>query len=295
VRRFAVSVVLGAAACGASPPAFPEGDSGTHTGGEATSTMSGASESTSLDLATSDTGFVTQSTGSDTGSESSGADDGPAVCGDGIQASGEACDDANRSEIDGCTSSCERGPTGVRRVGGPQPSPLVTYSNNDPPVTMNADCPEGEAMLGLDIGWPKGVGGLTVRCAALGLVDADPTAIEVVAGSILAPLGAYPGDDFAIACPAGEVFGELSTAGTQGALFGFGGACRTLDVTGSGGDQTLAIGEGTDLEYQGFGMVQDLTACPDGTIATGIAVQMLASEWPVGVGLRCHTLELRYP
>lgn len=287
--------MLGAAlgGCAASPPAFPEADAGTDTTAGTAFTTADPQGTTTGDAEVSSAVDVSSDEGS-SGSETS-TDEGPAVCGDGMVQSGEPCDDANRSEIDGCTSSCQRGPTGVRRIGGPQASPWLTYSNEDPPITMNADCPEGEAMLGLDIGWPKGVGGLTVRCAALGLVDADPTSIEIDVGSVLAPLGPYPGEEFAIACPAGEVLGELSSAGVAGGMFGFGGTCRALDVAGSGGDQTLAIAGGTDLEYQGYGMVQDLTACPEQTVATGIAVQMLASEWPVGIGLRCHALELRYP
>lgn len=287
-----MAVVL--AACGTAPPAFPEAaDDTSLTEPDATTRVATQDDGTTAFDDASSTGADLESDGSTAGASSTGSE--PAICGDGIPQRDEPCDDANRSQIDGCTSSCELGPIAVRRIGRPVASPILLYDDQPPEVSVDADCPDGEAVVGIDMGWPKGLAGITVRCATVGLLDADPTAIDTGRGTILAPIGLAPGNDYAIGCPSGEVLGELTAAGNNnGYMYGLGGTCRTLDVTGKGGRQVLTIGAGTVLEYQGFQEEEDLTACPRHTVATGVTVQMRSGNWPVAVGLRCHTLELGY-
>lgn len=50
----------------------------------------------------------TESTGASTGNLETTTMPGEAVCGDGVLGAGEACDDGNMDEIDGCSLGCER-------------------------------------------------------------------------------------------------------------------------------------------------------------------------------------------
>lgn len=300
----AVGVGMG---CPAEPPAFPgastepttetpgdgdgDSDGGSSmlatdaTGSDASVTAAGSSEG---GPSTADAATSAQPTGADT------SEGPPSPCGDGALDPDEDCDDGDRSEIDGCTTSCEIGPIGIAIDEDGGMNTVVNFGGGGATV-VEASCPAGEVLVGLEV-WvtPLAIAGIGARCGTLDLVDADPTSIEVGPGTELTLLGVPQGSSSSRECPPGQVLGQLSAAGDSGELTGLGPTCRALAVTGTGSNQALAVQAGDELEQVGPQMPFSPSSCQPGQVATALRVPMIDDE-PAGIGLRCSPIALAYP
>lgn len=96
-----VGVALALAACGGG------GDGGTGASESAGSGESGSSDDGASSSVTEDEAEGSSSEGSSGGSDDDSGTTGPAVCGDGVRADDEACDDSNLADGDACSASCE--------------------------------------------------------------------------------------------------------------------------------------------------------------------------------------------
>lgn len=222
----------------------------------------------------------------------------PGVCGDGNVDAGESCDDDNGVEIDGCTSNCEFGPTGID-YGAVSPTGLgggggtVIDDNTD-------DCPPDNVLVGLQGSiasmaepWIGVIGGV---CRPADLSNADPPAFVTGAPAFdLTPHGGFnSGGDWATECDDDEVI--VAVRGNAGSVVdGLEIRCASI--------QTIGMAEAYDLEpipLMGWEPLQGSMGgapfgplvCPPGEIATGLRVQ--TSSYLNQIQLRCQALDLIY-
>jgi len=290
-------------------------------GGASTSGESGSETTTSVP--TSDTSTTppepatstTTSEGPNTGGDPTGEDDtdsggstasGPGsttesteeFCGDAQLADNEDCDDGNLDELDGCTSLCGVGPTGIAqgqrteledRFGGYVTGKLNTAT----------ECAEGERLVGL-----RGtfsyyaqyfvLARLRGICAPIALLNEAPTAVEFGANTNLAEVGTFTsGDDtpFELLCPADAVVSGLE---------GFGGLytdrvglqCRTVALTSEASEFDLGPRQsGPSFGAPGGGSTYEVS-CPATSLSAGFRVR--GDAYATGIFLRCEETELTF-
>lgn len=219
-------------------------------------------------------------------------------CGDAQLADNEDCDDGNLDELDGCTSLCRVGPTGIAqgqrteledRFGGYATGAFDTAT----------ECAEDERLVGL-----RGtfsyyaqyfvLARLRGICAPLNLLNQAPTAVEFGANTTLAELGTFSSADdtpFELLCPADAVVSGLE---------GFGGLytdrvglqCRTVALTSDASE--FALGQrqsGPSFGAPGGGSVQEVS-CPGTSLSAGFRVQ--GDAYATGIFLRCEETELTF-
>lgn len=233
----------------------------------------------------------------DTKGGSSGGSE--AVCGDGRRHPDEPCDDGDDDELDGCTSSCELGPTGI--AFGPA-SPTQPLGGSAEPTEQGTDaCPSDEVLIGFEgrltsegveptvvLGRMRGV------CGRVSLVDADPTSVEISDGASLRTYGQFDdGDSFSLVCPRGT--GVVAVEGQGGTVLdSLRLHCAKLSVTGQGGSQQLELVEAAGAGPVGGELGEQLgpEPCPAGAVATGAHVA--ANSYILRVGLVCSSISLAY-
>lgn len=237
-----------------------------------------------------------QAPGSSGAVDTSSGDGSAPACGDAALDPGEDCDDGNVDELDGCTSECTPGPTGVSlgpiqdvegQVGG-----WVSASFDE-----TWDCGPDEALRGIRGGFGyyfqyfvlaqvRGV------CAPLSLVNAVPTSVEI-GGDVESPTYGVESvtDAFDLTCPPGELMSSLGgAAGLYADMLTV--SCRAVATTPDGLD--MSITPGADLPP--FGMIQpveDELVCPDGTVAAGLRV--MGDSYAARFELRCRSLGVTTP
>lgn len=245
-------------------------------------------------------GSGSESDGDSASSDGGSSDAGPPDCGDGKKDGSEDCDDANASEIDGCTSACTIGPIGLAYGNA---STTEEGGGNHTMVTpFSDDCPEGQVLTGLTgrltsqgLGAAVVLGRVQGECSTLSLQDADPTAVDSAAGASLIEHGGFQeGGNWQLTCPDGSVITELE--GRAGSIIdSLEVTCTPLQIDGTGSAQSLELGAASTEGPAGgnggapFGPV----ACPNGEIAAGLAGD--TNSYVIRLALRCRSLELAYP
>ncbi len=283
-------------------------DSGGRTGRTASDSTSAATSTTTPDSTTDPDASATDALGStstDTGDEpTSGPADGTTTggtiqrgCGDGEQDRGEACDDANDDELDGCASSCVIGPAGLS-FGATFETDLEGGESSTGIQNATENCPGDHVLVGLGgfltapEAWIGVVGGL---CQPARLSNQDPPAFRTDDPTTALPThGQFDGggpwlsqcaDDQAIVAlrgHAGDVMDGLQIR------------CADLETVGDPGAYELETSPTAWEPLQGgnggstWGPVQ----CPAGTIATG--VQTETNSFAVRIRLLCREVSLSY-
>jgi cysteine-rich repeat protein len=288
---------------GPSSGATPDPDtsgSGSGSGGQDGVVPTGDSSSGSPPESSTGSGSGSESDGASASSDGGSADGGPPDCGDGKKDGGEDCDDANASEIDGCTSACAIGPIGLQY--GDASTTEEDGGNGTNVTPFSDDCPEGQVLTGLTgrltsqgLGAAVVLGRIQGECSALSLQDADPTAIDSAPGASLIEHGGFQeGGDWQLTCPDGSVITEFE--GRAGSIIdSLEVTCTPLQIDGTGSSQSLELGTPSTEGPAGGNGGADFgpVACPNGEIAAGLAGD--TNSYVIRLALRCRSLELAYP
>lgn len=209
---------------------------------------------------------------------------------------GEACDDGNDNELDGCTSVCEIGPLGLE-FGTAMPTSLGG-GGASPTNDATDECATGEVLVGLrgaltNDDWLGVIGGV---CRPSGLTNRSPTSFQTSDPTTDLPTygGFNDGGPWSTACGANEVI--VAIRGRAGSVMdGLEMRCATVDIEGPLGNQELIVAPLDDWEsYQGSpgGSPFDTLECPAGAVATGLRAR--TSSYVNQVALLCRELGLRY-
>ncbi|MCA9712327.1 MAG: DUF4215 domain-containing protein, partial [Myxococcales bacterium] len=194
---------------GSGPPAADE--AGTASDGSGTASTSGAAPTGGADSSSdgSDRGDETTASGTETGASQD--------CGNGVVDPDELCDDANGDELDGCTSTCEPGPTGLV-FGAIEPLEGSVGGWTVETFDEISDCAPNEVLVGV-----RGEFGPYLQyyvmtrvrgvCARLGLTNTNPTTLEFGPAVDLTSFGQAPSQDpFELLCDPGSAASGLSAA-----------------------------------------------------------------------------------
>ncbi|MEZ4448749.1 MAG: CotH kinase family protein [Nannocystaceae bacterium] len=171
-NSWVIAGALASAPIGCGDDAPVGGDTATTTGG-ATTEASTTEASTSEASTTEATSTTTSATSTTTTGETAGSTTAPApICGDGVLDPGEACDDGNDEDRDGCSNAC---------MTGYVPDP-VTMGVDLPPVIPVLVIEVGGAMIQKDVEVP---GTITIY------EDHDGTLMDLgaVKPTMVAPIG----------------------------------------------------------------------------------------------------------
>ncbi len=272
---------------------------------------SGAPESTTdADTTVDPTGRGTTSEGSSgpaesTGNASSGPDptddsstgDPSTTCGDSRTQDGEDCDDGNDDELDGCTSNCVEGPTGIG-YGAIVTSGLGGGSDNTGIDNNSDECPAGEVLVGLqgDLTSEPWLGVIGGVCRPAALTNTDPP--EFATGGPATELpehgGFNGGGAWSTECSGDEVI--VGVRGGSGTVIdGLQIQCASIDTIGDPGAYELDPSPNVEFETLqgggGGGTFGPLT-CPAGTVAMGLRTR--TNSFVIQVELRCSELHLTY-
>lgn len=242
-----------------------------------------------------------ESTGDDsTGpnpSDGSSSGEPPASCGDGMTQGGEDCDDNNADELDGCTSGCGIGPTGI--AYGAIVTSEIDGGGSTTGINENIEeCPPDQVLVGLRGGlttdpWIGVVGGV---CRPAALTNTDPP--EFATGAPATDLPQHGGFDdggpWSTECGADEVV--IAVRGGAGDVIdGLRIRCASLDTVGKAGSYSLERTSVPGFEAlqggAGGGVFGPLT-CPPGTVAMGLLTR--TNSYLIEVALRCRDLDLAY-
>ncbi|MEZ4380395.1 MAG: hypothetical protein R3A79_03550 [Nannocystaceae bacterium] len=150
----------------------------TQTGGESTSTSTGGSASDS-ESTTGTAASTTDASESATETGGSSTTEAPAECGNGVVEAGEACDDGNLIDGDGCESDCT---VGAVLCGNSEldPSESCDDGNNADDDGCAANCVTECGFLCLELGQPCTPGFNAVQCASPGPPFGQPSPIANV-------------------------------------------------------------------------------------------------------------------
>ncbi len=236
------------------------------------------------------------STGSDPTDDSSTGDP-PTSCGDSIPQDDEACDDGNSDELDGCTSSCEVGPTAID-YGATLTSELDGGSGTSGISDNTHECPAGEVLVGLqgDLTAEPWIGVIGGICRPTALTNTDPPEFATGAPPTVLPEhgGFSGGGPWSTECGADEVI--VAVQGGAGTVIdGLQIRCASIDTIGAPGAYDLEATAEARFEAlqggSGGGPFGPLT-CPDGTVAAGLRTR--TNSYVIQVELRCRELGLTY-
>lgn len=144
-----------------------------------TETTTSASSSTASEPTTAPAATTSSTTGSTTGEPATDAtvtpttdatadtSGGPVECGNGVVEAGEACDDGNLADGDGCESSCQVGEV-LCGNGVLDPGEACDDANGDPDDGCGSSCATECGFLCLAVGEPCTPGFHAVQCASPG-------------------------------------------------------------------------------------------------------------------------------
>lgn len=233
------------------------------------------------------TGTATTGTGA-TGGETTGTTGSPEY-GNGIPEPGEACDDGDEDDVDGCTAACLIGPIGLELT---TPADTDLQGNASGGTRYDDDCPAGQVLVGFN-GYTDGwIFALEPVCGVPSLSGS----IDVVvgAGAILPQRGSSASNMWTRTCGADQmVVGYSGRAGVlldQLVL-----RCAPLEVSEAGGVFSVSVETVGDLPSVGgtggspFGPID----CGPGSVATGVNIR--AGDSVDALGLGCNLVELVFP
>jgi len=239
---------------------------------------------------------------SDTSSSSSGGDGSstgePPVgsCGDGMQQEPEVCDDGNGDELDGCTSACLPGPTGID-LGTSSETDLLGGGSTTAIQNAVENCPPNEALVGLGggismEGWLGVIGG---RCRPIGLINADPPAFRTN-GPVtdLPEHGQFQsGGPWQTECPDDQVVVAVR-GGAGDVMDGLQIRCADVQTVGDPGAYALDPVAGAWEAQQGGSGGDDFgpLACPAGSVAVGLQTE--TNSYVIRLRLLCREISLAY-
>lgn len=175
VLRCSASLAVIVAGCGDSSA---NGTTTTEITGT-TETTTSASSSTASEPTTAPAATTSSTTGSTTGEPTTDAtvtpttdatadtSGGPVECGNGVVEAGEACDDGNLADGDGCESSCQVGEV-LCGNGVLDPGEACDDANGDPDDGCGSSCATECGFLCLAVGEPCTPGFHAVQCASPG-------------------------------------------------------------------------------------------------------------------------------
>lgn len=240
----------------------------------------------------------TETTGEDPSTGDTSTGEPPlSECGDGVEQAGEACDDANEDELDGCTSSCVIGPLSLEFGDQTQTAKGGGGSNTGINVVADA-CTYPQVLVGLsgalsNEGW---IGVIRGECQDGRLENADPTVFRT-SGQItqLPPRGQFAGGGgWGTQCPANEAI--IAVRGGAGDVMdGLEVECAEVATVGPPGGHALETSSTGWQPLQGgpgggpFGPLR----CPDGSLATGLETD--TNSYVVRIRLLCRSVDLLYP
>lgn len=277
LRVTALITVLASAACFSESEVSPD-DGSEESSSDGASTDAGATTDASTSTASS----------SDESSAASGLDsestaDSP-VCGDGVTDDGEACDDADDDELDGCTRACELGPRGLALATVAPPAPAgggaidVVLPCADPvrprPLLLGGLFGH-RGGVSTENAWTVSAGG---GCSAIALVDgARLPAIELAADPIELPEQGNTFmqiDTWSTACPAGATPIGIDARIYSGAVPYVASVrlqCATLRLVEDAGAFAVALDPAEPSAWTPTGTThsEESSVCPAGSVAVG--------------------------
>ncbi len=291
---------------GSSGPALDGSSSGnsgspTATDGVATGSVDGTTGTSTSSVGTTETSAGTtdaESTSSDsTGDEpatttgESAGSSGGAVCGDGMMDPGEACDDGNTDDLDGCLTDCRQGPTGISYGAF---NATTQHGNTMGGSVFDDECPTDEVLIGLRGTFGGSVGQMQAICGLLQLVDPGDIDLSLVESTSLPVRGTSIGMAYDATCPAGS------------AVVGFGGRagdlidaivlrCAPIVLMDDGMVLSLEFGVSGDLPLFGNpagGNMIPQSDCAAGEVAT--IANIRAGDSVDAFGITCRPLSLSF-
>jgi cysteine-rich repeat protein len=225
--------------------------------------------------------------GGDTTSVTGATTSDPGVCGDGKVDAGEACDDGNNVDGDGCTNDCQPG-------GG---APVLVFEDAMPTKVL------GKGMVPFSekcSGALRGVGGYAIADGYIGQIEgacADAALVlqggdyvlQLTNGAALPAHGDPAGMAASVHCPQGQVMtGIRGYADTYG-LSGVEPQCSSLTVDPNSLAVVIkAMGMQPLFGGPGDGAVGD-AVCPAGKVAIGLLGFLYSDNSVIGLGLHCAT------
>ncbi|MBV1858960.1 MAG: DUF4215 domain-containing protein [Nannocystaceae bacterium] len=233
----------------------------------------------------------------DSSTDDSSTGEPEADCGDGVSEGDEDCDDENSDELDGCTSNCVSGPTGID-FGAAVGSGLAGGGGLEGTIDNTEECPPEEVLVGLqgnltDDPWLGTMGGI---CRPAALTNTDPPVFAT--GGPPTELPEYgqvsTDDDWSTECDDDEAI--VAVQGGAGTVIdGIRIQCAQIDTVGAAGAYSLQPTPNVQFEeLQGgpgggsFGPLQ----CPAGSVAAGL--RTVTNSFVIQVELRCRELDLTY-
>lgn len=269
---------------------------GPSTTGDPTTDPTGPGTSAGGDETTGNASTSGASTGPESTDDSSTGEP-PQSCGDGLLGGEEDCDDDNADELDGCTSNCGFGPTGLdygATVGTGLGGGSGTLGTND----NTEECPANQLMVGLQgdltvAPWIGVIGGI---CRPVALTNTDPP--EFATGAPANPLpehgGFNDGGPWSTECGPDQVIVAVR-GGSGTVLDGLQIQCASIDTVGDPGAYNLQPTPEVRFEQlqggSGGGSFGPL-ACPPGRVAAGL--RSLTNSYVIQVELLCRELNLTY-
>jgi cysteine-rich repeat protein len=281
---------------GSSAPGSTTSDDDTTTGGVTTDADPSSPETT--DPTNDPTDADTETSGKDpTTGDSSTGEPPPSDCGDGVEQPGEACDDGNQDELDGCTSACVIGPLALDF--GPQTQTAKEGGGSNTQIQTFVDtCPDPQVLVGLSgglssEGW---IGVIRGECQDGRIDNADPTTFRTT-GPInqLPPRGQFDQDGpWGTQCPPNQAI--IAVRGGAGDVMdGLEVECAEVATVGSPGAYSLETSSTGWQPLQGgagggdFGPLR----CPEGSVATGVDTD--TNSYVIRIRLLCRPVDLQYP
>ena len=236
-----------------------------------------------------------ETTSSETGDDTTGGSN--ANCGDGVEDPGEACDDGDDDELDGCTSSCVLGPTGLE-YGATFETALDGGGSMTGIQNATDNCPPGGVLVALrgglsDEGWIGVIGGV---CRPSSASNEDPPAFQTSDPVTQLPQRGQFGaaDTWFTECADDQAI--VAVRGNAGDVMdGLEIRCADIATVGDPGNYALDPSPTAWLPLQGGSGGSDFgpLACPDGTVATGL--QTDTNSYVIRVRLLCRELGFAYP
>ena len=240
----------------------------------------------------------TETSGKDpSGGDTSTGEPPEGECGDAVEQPGEACDDGNADELDGCTSSCVIGPLALEF--GPQTQTDKAGGGSETGINVAVDtCPDPQVLVGLSgalsgEGW---LGRIRGECQDARIDNADPPTFRTTGQLTQLPLrgGFNGGGPWATACPPNEAI--IAVRGGAGDVMdGLEVECAEVATMGSPGAYALETSSTGWQPPQGgagggaFGPLR----CPDGSVATGLDTD--TNSYVIRIRLLCRSVGLQYP
>ena len=203
------------------------------------------------------------------------------ICGNGIEETGEECDDRNTANRDGCTSTCQDefctvslGPTRTYSPIGDHKS--TTHSPPGPRrIEQDIQCNAGEVVTKIlykKVGTQDRLDGVTLSC---GRLNANGT----IGSSSYLPNPDIDGGSrtqYIISCPTGSAFTMIDySAGTSDSVDGVFGACTPISNYGLGNPGADIFPSNDPMKSTGpRGPCTDLSS-GEPTLLTGVAYDII--------------------